>query len=221
MVASNEEYIQQEAVRQAINSPVQEFGSTLGVIALGRMNLEVDPQYLQIIGFIHDAIYAYVKCEYLTWGLKILGYYMESAPIQEWFNYDMQIPIKSDPSFGINMGDVIELEDFPRAASPTDHVEYDWTHDCMKGKDGNLMIEVPPQETPPNDGMLSRSTYTLPTDLEDESVVLFTSRKRRALQVSSNTTKREEPKATKRVGRTRAPEQVVEEPTAKRVRRTR
>ena len=47
-IASADEGIRAEAERQAINSPVQEFGSSLGVMALGRMEAELDPQSLQI-----------------------------------------------------------------------------------------------------------------------------------------------------------------------------
>lgn len=171
-VRSPEEFIQQEAVRQAINSPVQEFGSTLGVCALGRMNEEVDPRYLEIIGFIHDAIYAYVRKEHLEWGLKTLGYYMESTPLEEWFGLRMRIPIKSDPSFGVNMGDQFELEEFPRDDTP-----YDWSHRCLTNQKegtpgyGEPLIDVPEQETPPNNGRLTRSVYTLDTDLEPEGTV--------------------------------------------------
>lgn len=199
MVKSSDEYIQSEAIRQAINSPVQEFGSTLGVIALGRMNDEVNPEYMQIIGFIHDAIYAYVREEHLEWGLKTLGYYMESTPMQEWFGYTMRIPIKSDPSFGVNMGDVFELEEFPR-----DNTPYDWQHSCLKDKDGNLQIRVPRQVIPPNNGRLTRSVYTTPEDLEDETVVSIT--RPRRLRASSTIT--EKPKVhaptVKRVSRRRA-----------------
>lgn len=164
MINSRDEMVAAQAERQAINSPVQEFGSTLGVIALGRMDEEVDGRYLELIGFIHDAIYAYVDEEYLEWGLKTLGYYMESSPIKEWFGHDMAIPIKSDPSFGLNMGDVFELEGFPRDDTP-----YDWNHKCLKDKEGNLLIEVPPQKIPPNNGRVTRDVYTLDTDLEDEN----------------------------------------------------
>lgn len=207
-VRSPEEYIQQEAIRQAINSPVQEFGSTLGVIALGRMHQEVDPEYLEIIGFIHDAIYAYVKCEYLEWGLKTLGYYMESTPIQEWFNYRMNIPIKSDPSFGLNMGDVFELDDFPRDDTP-----YDWSHECLMNKEGTeLLIEVPAQETPPNNGRRVGSPYTLDTDLEPEGRVV---RRTRSTESTEEIVEAREvsPKVTKIVRRTRPA--AAEEPEAK------
>lgn len=205
MVHSSDEYVQQEAIRQAINSPVQEFGSTLGVCALGRMNEEVDPEYLEIIGFIHDAIYAYVREEHLEWGLKTLGYYMESTPLKDWFGLDMRIPIRSDPSFGLNMGDQFELEDFPR-----DKTRYDWNHECLTDRDqksetyGELLIRVPRQVTPPNNGRLRRSVYTLPTDLEPENS-LHTARMRRTRFTSARSTPVEGSSVTtKKVRRSRA-----------------
>lgn len=164
MIDSPEEYVQQEAGRQAINSPVQEFGSSLGVMALGRMNEEIDPEYLQIVGFIHDAIVAYVKKEYLDWGMKTLKGYMQSNPLEEWFGTRLRVPIVADVSFGPNLGEVHECDGFSLDAP------YDFTK--LKDKDGNLLIQVPRQRIPPNNGRLTRSAYTTPDDIEDEDVVV-------------------------------------------------
>lgn len=173
MIDSPDEGVSAEAERQAINSPVQEVGSSLGVSALGRMDEDLDPDAMEVIGFVHDAIYAYVKCEYLEWGLKTLGEYMEYDYIGELTGYKMRIPIKSDPSFGVNMGDLIELEDFPRGDE-----EYDWEHSCMKDKEGNLLVEVPEQKTPPRNGRRRGSPYTMPGDLEPEVTVRRVGRSR-------------------------------------------
>lgn len=173
MIDSPDEGVSAEAERQAINSPVQEVGSSLGVSALGRMDEDLDPDAMEVIGFVHDAIYAYVKCEYLEWGLKTLGEYMEYDYIGELTGYKMRIPIKSDPSFGENMGDLIELEDFPRGDE-----EYDWEHSCMKDKEGNLLVEVPEQKTPPRNGRRRGSPYTMPGDLEPEVAVRRVGRSR-------------------------------------------
>lgn len=162
-VWSEEEFIQAEAVRQGINSPVQEFGSTIGVIALGNMEEEVNPEYLQMIGFIHDALYAYVREEHVDWGLKTMKRYMEGAPLQEMFGRTMRIPIKADASFGWNHGDLFELADF-RLDQP-----YDFTK--IVDKDGAQLVHLPRQRTPANDGRLDRPPYTSPDDLEDENVV--------------------------------------------------
>ncbi len=162
MVDSEEEYIQQEAMRQGINSPVQEFGSSLGVMALGRMEEEIDLEYLQIVGFIHDAIVVYVKKEYLDWGLKTVKRYMETNPITEWFGTTMKCPIVADCGFGSNLGEVHELEGFS--------LDRPFDYGSLRDDEGNLVIEVPRQRTPPNMGALQRSPYTDPvTDLENES----------------------------------------------------
>jgi uracil-DNA glycosylase family 4 len=170
MVDSAEEYIQQEAMRQAINSPVQEFGSSLGVMSLGRMNDEVDPEYLQVVGFIHDAIVVYVKKEYLDWGMKTVKRYMQTNPLTEWFGTTLQVPIIADCGFGLNLGEVHECEGFS--------LDEPFDYDSLRDKEGNLKIEVPEQEIPPNNGMLTRSVYTLPTDMECETAVARTARKR-------------------------------------------
>lgn len=140
MIHSTEEGIQQEAQRQAINSPVQEFGSSLGIMAMSMIDEDIDPQYFQLCGFVHDAIYAYVPYEYVEWGAKMLKEYMESVPLHDWFGLDMPIPIKADVGFGLNAGDTHELEG----------LEIDQPYDFSKFEG----IELPPQQTPPGEGLL-------------------------------------------------------------------
>ena len=109
-INSSEEYIQQEAERQAINSPVQEFGSTLGVLAACRIDQNIDPNYLQIFGFVHDAVYAAAPPQYVEWGAKTMKYYMETVPIRDFFNLNMQCPIVADVSFGWDGGNQYEMD---------------------------------------------------------------------------------------------------------------
>lgn len=185
MIDSPEEYIRNEAARQAINSPVQEFGSSLGVMAQGRMNEEIDPEYLQVVGFIHDAIVVYVKKEYLQWGMETLKRYMQTNPIKEWFGVDLKVPIVADVSFGEHLGEIHECEGF-EIGKPYDFSQF-------KDKETNeLLIRVPRQKIPPNCGMLTRSAYTLPTDLEDENAPVATPRRSRMIRakVSEDVAKR-------------------------------
>ena len=194
MIDSPEEGIQAEAGRQAINSPVQEFGSSLGVMALGRMNDEIDPQYFQFVGFVHDAIVAYVKCEYLDWGLKTLKGYMESNPLKDWFGRTMKAPILAEAGFGLNLGEIYELPDFSLDRP------YDFANsEHLKDKEGKMLIAVPAQKRPPNDGRILRSPYTLPTDLEPENVEVV-ERRRRMVRVSPAVPKAKQP--MRRVTRT-------------------
>lgn len=164
MIDSPEDGVRMEAERQAINSPVQEFGSSLGVMSLGEINETIDPQYLQMVGFVHDALVGYVKKEYLDWGLKTVKRTMETLPLQEWFGLRLPLPIVADASFGENLGEEFELADF---GGFTLEEPFDFT--LLKDKDGVPLITVPRQRTPPNEGRLLRSAYTTPDDLEDEN----------------------------------------------------
>lgn len=191
MIDSTEEYIQQEAGRQSINSPVQEFGSSLGVMALGRANEEIDPRALQIVGFIHDAIVAYVPYEYLDWGMKTLKRYMQTNPLLEWFGVDLKVPIIADASFGLNLGEVHECDGFSLDAP------FDYT--SLVDKEGNLLIEVPPQRIPPNNGMLTRSAYTTADDLEDETIIARPTRVRMVRAGASATVEKRMTRSSKQM----------------------
>jgi hypothetical protein len=177
MIDSPEEYIQQEAGRQAINSPVQEFGSSLGVMALGRMNEEIDPKYLQFVGFIHDAIVVYVRQEYLDWGMRTLKGYMQSNPVEEWFGVRLKVPIIADVGFGLNLGNVHECEGFS--------LDKPFDYTSLVDKQGNPLIDVPRQRIPPNQGRLTRSAYTTADDLEDTCITVTKYRTRMVRSGSS------------------------------------
>jgi uracil-DNA glycosylase family 4 len=142
-VYSDTDYIQQGALRQAINSPVQEFASSLGVMSLARITQQIDPRFLKPVGFVHDAIYAWVPAQHVEWGAKMLKYYMESNPIQEWFNIKMKVPMVADVSFGMNGSKVFEMETLNLA----DDYNFDLHAEEMD-------FELPEQTWPENDGLL-------------------------------------------------------------------
>lgn len=146
MIYSEEEFVVHEAERQAINSPVQEFASSLGVMSLGRMDQEVDPQYLALTGFVHDAIYAYCDPQYVEWGAKALKYYMESNDIEASFGHRLPIPIIADVAFGINGTDKWEMKG----------LQEERKFDFSKLKEA---IDLPKQRIPPNDGMLDEPAW--------------------------------------------------------------
>lgn len=140
-VYSDTEYIQKAALRQAINSPVQEFASSLGVMSMARITQQVDPRCLQLTGFVHDALYAIVPERYVEWGAKTLKHYMESNPIEEWFGRKMKVPMVADVGFGMNGTDVHEMETL------TLDDDYDFgLHD--------MDFDLPQQEVPEDDGLI-------------------------------------------------------------------
>lgn len=121
-------------------------------MALGRMEAELDPQYLQIVGFVHDAIYAYVPKQYLEWGAKTLRWYMETNPIEKWFGRKMRCPIVADVGFGLNLGEVHEMGEFDIPADGRVTIgDYDFNKLWGEGKEGLL---IPRQKIPTNNGRL-------------------------------------------------------------------
>lgn len=142
-VYSDTEWIQKEALRQAINSPVQEFASSLGVMSLSRITTQIDPRCLQVKGFVHDSIAAWVPVEYAEWGAKTLKYYMESNPIEEWFGRKMKVRIKADVGFGMNSSDLHEMKT----------LDLDQDYDFGLHAD-DMDFELPRQRVPEDDGMI-------------------------------------------------------------------
>lgn len=147
-IYSPEEWIRAEAQRQAINSPVQEFGSSLGLISMGRIDQEVDRRYLKLVGFVHDALYAYVPKKYVEWGAKTLKYYMETNPVERWFGTEMACPIISDVGFGFDGSTMFEMDGLALGK------KYDWQeniYDTKDWKEAGCDL-LPAQKRPPSNG---------------------------------------------------------------------
>ena len=159
MIESGDDGIKAEAERQAINSPVQEFGSSLGVMACGRMHEEVDESYLALVGFVHDAIYAYVPKQYIEWGAKTMAHYMETNPVQDWFGRKLKLPIVADASIGENLGETYELGVFDRCNEDGECEVGTYDFGQFWDEEKNTGLIVPRQKIPPSNGRLSVSVY--------------------------------------------------------------
>jgi uracil-DNA glycosylase family 4 len=147
MIWSEEERVQQEAERQAINSPVQAFASFLGVMSMSRIDRNVNPEYLKLMSFVHDEIGVLVRMEHIVWGAKTLKYYMESNPLERWFNRKMKLPIIADVGFGRNLGQQFEMEGLD--------LNKPFDLDSIEGID----YDIPRQETPPENGRIITPAY--------------------------------------------------------------
>jgi DNA polymerase I-like protein with 3'-5' exonuclease and polymerase domains len=139
MVYSPEDYISQEAERQAINSPVQSMASDLGLLAMNCIDADIDRQYLAMCGFVHDAIYAYVPEQYADWGARVMKSYMENLPLEELFGVKLPIPIVADLAIGRDLGDKVELDGFD--------LDEEYDYEAVK-------LVLPKQRVPPNGGRL-------------------------------------------------------------------
>lgn len=147
MIWSEDEMVRGEAERQAINSPVQAFASFLGVMAMARMDRNVDPAYMKLMAFVHDEISVLVRMEHIVWGAKTLKYFMESNPLERWFNRKMKLPIVADVSFGLNMGQQFEMKGLELRKS------FD-----LFSIDG-IDFDIPEQVVPPNKGRIITPDY--------------------------------------------------------------
>jgi len=109
-VGSDDNSVSSSAERQAVNSPVQGFGSDLGLIALTRINNELDKSWLRVIGFVHDAVICIAKKGREMEAARLIKRYMETNPVKEWFGFEPPIPIVSEVAIGMNLAKTIELK---------------------------------------------------------------------------------------------------------------
>jgi DNA polymerase I-like protein with 3'-5' exonuclease and polymerase domains len=110
-VVVDDDGVASSAERQAINSPVQGFGSDLGLVAIALLNERIDRSKMRIIGFVHDAIICIAKIGYEMEAARLIKKTMETLPLKEWFGFEPPIPFKSEVAIGHNLAKTIELND--------------------------------------------------------------------------------------------------------------
>jgi hypothetical protein len=112
-VFSRDEAIAKQAMRQAINSPVQSIASDLGLMTLGRLIpyiLSKGIDWLKPCGFIHDAIVCLVREEHVAHGCALVKQFMENNPLEKWFSWNPSIPIIADAEVGRDLASTYELD---------------------------------------------------------------------------------------------------------------
>lgn len=108
-----------EAIRQAINSPVQRFGSDIGLMALDKISRDCPQDLIIPVAFIHDALVVYIKNDYLVEGGSAIKYVMENIPFKDTFGITPPLPIVADVSIGDNLSEMIELGEVKEADFPS------------------------------------------------------------------------------------------------------
>lgn len=102
-VFSSDDYVKSQATRQAINSPIQSFASDMGLWAFSRLHREIPKKDMILMGFIHDAILAYVPLDRaLECAIKVKEY-MESNPMEKVFGAKSPIPWVADLELGLDL----------------------------------------------------------------------------------------------------------------------
>lgn len=112
-IYSPDDMIRMGAERNAINSPIQQVGSDLGVLAIARIARQVNPEIICPIAFIHDDIILQVKNGHEEEALNMLLWVLNNAPLERLFGIKPPIPILAEPDMGISLGEMIELYDLP------------------------------------------------------------------------------------------------------------
>lgn len=131
-IYSSDRGIMSGAERNAINSPVQNFGSDLGVMAFTRLAAQADPDLIRPVGFIHDQLIAEVDAGYVSEGMGWLKWVMENPLLEQWFGIRPPLPIRSDPEWGLNLAETTELADATeeeKAAVRLHTVKPEWWND--------------------------------------------------------------------------------------------
>ena len=115
-IYSPDQGVRAEAERQAINSPVQGFGSDLAVIAMIRINEILREkgwdQYAHCLGLVHDAINFEVRDDYMSRVIPIIKRTMEDMEhVYKQFGTVVDIPIVADVAIGVWWGNKLELSE--------------------------------------------------------------------------------------------------------------
>jgi DNA polymerase I-like protein with 3'-5' exonuclease and polymerase domains/uracil-DNA glycosylase len=145
-VFSPDDAVAQGAERQAINSPVQAFGSDLGLMAMHLINANVSKKLVRVIGFIHDAIVCVAPEEKAVEAAAAIRHWMENIPLKKLFNFEPSVPIIAEAEVGKNLAKTIEISaswfNDPKVKTYA-HLQYlDWQVRCKKAREQGK--ELPP-----------------------------------------------------------------------------
>lgn len=155
-VFSPDNVISSSAERQAINSPVQAFGSDLGLMAMALLVKNVDFSKIRPIGFIHDAIVCIAPESYAKEAARTIKYWMENIPLEKMFGFKSPIPIVAEAAVGKNLSAMIEIPDSlyedKSINSWKDIAIWDWEEACKKAEaKGEKLPPHPFRSVPKND----------------------------------------------------------------------
>jgi DNA polymerase-1 len=112
-IFSPDEGVRAEAERQAINSPVQSFGSDLAVMSM----VEINKKFKRLgiaghcVGLVHDAVNYEIRNDDVPRALPIIQSTMEDmSKVEKRFGIHVDLPILADVKLGQFWGDAIEIE---------------------------------------------------------------------------------------------------------------
>lgn len=123
--------------RQAINAPIQRFGSDLCLIGATRFQAHVHPDIARVVLTVHDQVVLEIEQGYEDYILPVLQWSMQNPPIKRWFGITAPLPFGSDAEVSAtSLGAMEEREDLV-ATKPSWWVEEDSDAILKSFIDGN------------------------------------------------------------------------------------
>lgn len=107
----------QEAIRQAINSPVQCFASDLKMMSMIEIDMNLDRRYARMIGEVHDSIVLRVRKSKIHEVVDICLEVMRHPSILDELGIKLTVPIEADAECGPSWGGKKELKEWSLLAS--------------------------------------------------------------------------------------------------------
>ena len=99
----------QDAVRQAINTPVQCFACTLKIMAAIELERELDERYAYIIGEVHDSIVIECRTEIVKDVADLALGIMRKPKLLDRLGITLNVPIDCEAKAGASLGEAKDL----------------------------------------------------------------------------------------------------------------
>jgi uracil-DNA glycosylase family 4 len=99
-VLSSDKAVRAEALRQAVNSPVQSMASDLMLFAMVKLQDELDTRDCFMTMTLHDGIGFECRNDMVGEYTTVIKQVMENLPIRRTFGCDLQVPIVADVDWG-------------------------------------------------------------------------------------------------------------------------
>ena len=99
-IYSSNRYERLEAVRRAINTPVQGTGSDILLSAAIEVNRELSPYGLKVCGTIHDSIVGEFNIEDTDWIVPEIKRIMAHPKLMDVFGVELDVELEADVGVG-------------------------------------------------------------------------------------------------------------------------
>lgn len=109
---NNYDFERDEALRQAINSPVQGFASDLNLMAAVEMYETFSPEWYKIIGTVHDSILQLVRIDKLRYVCPRIKKIMSHPRLMDTFGIKLSVPLEAEVTIGPWGAGISDIEYF-------------------------------------------------------------------------------------------------------------